>query len=218
MGRRQDNKQRKLDRLQREGLRLFLARGYTATSIEQIAAASEIARGTYYLYFPDKHALFDALMQRWDSAIFGILDDVEQLLMSAQTPAECLKIYEDMALGLALIGVSCHEEILLAFREVRGQSEAGTSLRDRELRLLDKVELLTRIGADRGLIRAPHPRVVGLVITGAVERLYYEMLMVQTLDIDPDQVAREVVRLFALALQIPLSQLQEGPGGLDPHR
>ena len=65
MGRREENKQAKRQRLEREGLRLFLEAGYDRTSIEQIAAASEVARGTYYLYFADKHALFATLMERW---------------------------------------------------------------------------------------------------------------------------------------------------------
>jgi AcrR family transcriptional regulator len=40
--------------LQREALRLFLAQGYEATTVEQIAAAAGVSHMTFFRYFPRK--------------------------------------------------------------------------------------------------------------------------------------------------------------------
>src|SRR5438552_1828440 len=42
--------------------RLFAERGYHNTSISEIIAACRIARGTFYLYFESKRAIFDELL------------------------------------------------------------------------------------------------------------------------------------------------------------
>lgn len=42
--------------------RLFADQGYHATSIDDIIAAAGIARGTFYLYFENKRAIFDELL------------------------------------------------------------------------------------------------------------------------------------------------------------
>jgi AcrR family transcriptional regulator len=43
---------------------VFARRGYHAAKIEEIVAAAGIARGTFYLYFEDKRAVFDEIVDR----------------------------------------------------------------------------------------------------------------------------------------------------------
>jgi AcrR family transcriptional regulator len=45
--------------------RLFLERGVAPTTIEQITAAADVAKGTFYLYFPSKEAICAALGDRF---------------------------------------------------------------------------------------------------------------------------------------------------------
>ena len=45
--------------------RLFIAKGIAATGIDDIAAGAQVAKGTFYLYFPSKEALLGALQQRF---------------------------------------------------------------------------------------------------------------------------------------------------------
>jgi AcrR family transcriptional regulator len=51
---RERNRQRTRDAIQREGLRLISAQGYSATTCEQIAAAAEVSPATLFRYFPTK--------------------------------------------------------------------------------------------------------------------------------------------------------------------
>jgi AcrR family transcriptional regulator len=46
--------------IQRHALRLFLAKGYDATTVEEIAAAASVSHMTFFRYFPSKHAVVES--------------------------------------------------------------------------------------------------------------------------------------------------------------
>ncbi len=199
MGRREDNKRRKREALLQQGVAAFHAEGYDRASIERIAEAAGVARGTFYLYFPDKLALFDAVMDEWSDPVIGVLDDVLAAIDAARSPAEVLEVYRGMATGLAIVALAHPKEVEVALRESRRSGEAGASLRRRELQMLDRIERFTAVAISRGHIRAGSPRLTGLVVFGAVERLLYELVNGTELG-DPVTATGEVVALFARAL------------------
>lgn len=55
-------------RIMDAALRLFTAKGYGATSMDELAREAGIAAGTVYRYFPSKEALVNALFQHWNKA------------------------------------------------------------------------------------------------------------------------------------------------------
>jgi AcrR family transcriptional regulator len=54
--------------------RLFLDKGIGATSIDDIASAAEVAKGTFYLYFSSKEVLLHELQERFVAAFLQRLD------------------------------------------------------------------------------------------------------------------------------------------------
>jgi AcrR family transcriptional regulator len=52
------------ERLVSAGRELFGERGYDATSIEAVLESAGVTRGALYHHFPDKQALFDAVLER----------------------------------------------------------------------------------------------------------------------------------------------------------
>ena len=48
------------------GLACFARAGYYATTMADVAAQAGVSKGTPYLYFPSKEALFLALHEEWD--------------------------------------------------------------------------------------------------------------------------------------------------------
>ena len=55
--------------------RLFIAKGIASTGIDDIAAGAQVAKGTFYLYFPSKEALLGALQQRFVDTFFTRLQE-----------------------------------------------------------------------------------------------------------------------------------------------
>jgi AcrR family transcriptional regulator len=54
---------------------VFAARGYEAARLEDVAARAGVAKGTLYLYFKDKQALFAALVRGAVSPILARMDE-----------------------------------------------------------------------------------------------------------------------------------------------
>ena len=54
--------------------RVFLARGFDGASMGEIARAAGVSKGTLYVYFADKEALFEALVARERERLFDGLD------------------------------------------------------------------------------------------------------------------------------------------------
>jgi AcrR family transcriptional regulator len=60
-GRRERHKADIRSRLFRAALQLFASRGFTATTVEEITHAADVAKGTFFNYFPTKEHLLTAL-------------------------------------------------------------------------------------------------------------------------------------------------------------
>src|SRR5260370_32418343 len=52
----------------------FARAGYHATTMAGIAEAAGVSKGTPYLYFPGKEALFIALYEEWDCGLAARVD------------------------------------------------------------------------------------------------------------------------------------------------
>jgi AcrR family transcriptional regulator len=55
--------------------RLFAARGYTATSLDDIAGDARVTKGALYHHFTGKRALFEAVFQALEVAAVGLIRD-----------------------------------------------------------------------------------------------------------------------------------------------
>ncbi len=203
MGKREDNKRHKREALLAAGIAAFREEGYERASIERIAREAGVARGTFYLYFPDKLALFEAAVDAFAGPVVAVLAEMSTQARAVPDRAALLDAYRAMALRLAQVSAAAPAVVEIVFREARVPGEAGDALRRREEAMFAHIHAFTRDAAARGLLDAPHPELVGFVVFGAVERLFYEARRGTALG-EPAQVAREVLALFGRALGLPV--------------
>ena len=69
LGKREIQKQQVRERILDEALSLFSERGFEKTPVADIVGQCDIARGTFYNYFPDMNSLFDALINQLNQRI-----------------------------------------------------------------------------------------------------------------------------------------------------
>jgi AcrR family transcriptional regulator len=84
-GVRERKRRETLERIAETGLRLFAENGYDTTTLEDIAAAADIAPRTFFYYFRTK----DEILKFWQGS--GILDALRPALLAepiSQTPLE----------------------------------------------------------------------------------------------------------------------------------
>lgn len=69
LGKREIQKQQVRERILDEALSLFSERGFEKTTVADIVGQCDIARGTFYNYFPDMNSLFGALINQLNQRI-----------------------------------------------------------------------------------------------------------------------------------------------------
>ena len=72
---------------------LFARRGYHATSIQDLLDGADIARGTFYLHFDSKRAIFDELVDAFLDRIRSVVRVVD---LSPQAPPPLLQIQANL--------------------------------------------------------------------------------------------------------------------------
>ena len=151
---------------------LLEQRGPEAMTMEEIAAAAGVAKGTLYLYFLSKDDLILALINQVGE---NILRDVEASLQAAGTPPE--KLVRVVSVLLEYLN---RERLLFPIyaRELlRGEGESREGFRRRYHELEEEfVTLVTRLFAEgiaAGQFIAANPRLLTFLIRGLVRATGY---------------------------------------------
>jgi AcrR family transcriptional regulator len=80
-------------------LESFAERGFAQTRLDEVAAKAGVSKGTLYLYFPSKQALFEGVVR---AALLPNLAQAEQLLASSEASATALLTQIMAMLGRAI--------------------------------------------------------------------------------------------------------------------
>jgi AcrR family transcriptional regulator len=150
---------------------VFARRGYHQTTIDDIALQAGVARGTFYLYFEDKRAVFSDLIDRFASqltmAIVRIVTDDPQRPVIDQ-------VRENIR---AIIGTCLTERSMtkILFTDAVGIDPAF----DRKLFTFydTVVQLLAeslKDGQALGIVEEGEPRVLAYLTIGALKELLYQ--------------------------------------------
>jgi AcrR family transcriptional regulator len=151
---------------------LLEQRGPEAMTMEEIAAAAGVAKGTLYLYFQSKDDLIQALLAQVGE---NILRDLEASLVAPGTPPEKL-----IRIVSVLLEYLNRERLLFPIyaRElVQGEGESRDGFRRRFQELEEQfVALVTRLFAEgiaAGQFIPANPRLLTFLIRGLVRATGY---------------------------------------------
>lgn len=150
---------------------VFAKRGYHQATIDDIVAETGVARGTFYLYFEDKRAVFSDLMDRFFTALTMAINRID-VGPSAAPVAEQARANIRAIIGMCLADRAM-TKILLS--DAQGVDPAF----DRKLATFYDavVQLLTdslRDGQKLGIVADGEPRVMAYLTIGALKELLYQ--------------------------------------------
>ncbi|WP_286185667.1 TetR/AcrR family transcriptional regulator [Acidovorax cavernicola] len=169
-GRRERRRTQTLDHVASTAMRLFEAQGYDATTMEQIAQQSDVAKGTLYNHFPTKEAILAhwvhlelaADTQRLHEAIDPKAGFTAQLAGLLDASAEWSERYRAYLLDY------------FRFRFLNIESELGGGDRSAPRDLSGLFEALIAAGQQAGTLRADVP---AAHLAGLLHHLYFGALM-----------------------------------------
>ena len=195
MGKREEQREARRTAILEAGRAMVLQEGYERTSVERITARVGIARGTFYLYFEDKEALFSALAEQLYSPLVQVLEQTAVALQGAPTLGAQQLVYLQMSAKLARLVETNQEGVTLHFRERRSAGPAGTIVAGWMARIEQLACAMLRDARERGLIGGVDPYIVALSIVGAVERLLWAWAS-GVEELDADAAALQLANVF----------------------
>ena len=152
----------------RTALALFAERGYHATSIQDIIEAAGVARGTFYLYFESKRAIFAELLDDFFATLAGAVRRVD---VSPGAPTPLDQMHEIVARVFCVL----EEERAIAriiIREAVGlDEEFDRKLMDFYGRVTALLERALRLGQEMGLVRDCDPVLASSCVLGSVKEV-----------------------------------------------
>jgi AcrR family transcriptional regulator len=159
LSRRERKKERTRQEIYRAAMELFLARSFDSVTIEDICAAADVAKGTFFLHFPTK----DALLLEYGVQVTQELDTLLRSHQSGATAAlqKILTFLTERATQHAAVVQLLVREVMMhpvAFVEVTKQSRnLGHLFAD-----------IVRQGQSNGEFRSTiEPRLAAALITSA---------------------------------------------------
>lgn len=195
MGRRERNKEDKQRRLEAAGLAGFLEDGFTGASVERIAEAADVARGTFYLYFRDKESLFTLLLDRLFAPLLERVREARAALAACDDAPSTFPVYATLAASLAELMVTQEGALRLYFGESRAPGAGGEAVRDRVREVHTLTEAILEDAVLRDVLRPHDTRTAAVAIVGGIDALVFAFLRDRTA-INPERVQAEVIALF----------------------
>jgi AcrR family transcriptional regulator len=169
----------------------FAAKGYHATRVDDVVKVAHTSHGTFYLYFPNKEALFAALAQEVAANMQTLAESLGPLVPGDLGQRALRDWIQDFADLYAKYGA-----VIRAWTEAEiGGSEfgrLGTDVLTQFARVLTK-----RIGD----VAPAHlePQIAALAIVAMLERLNYYVLASQV-SVERDEMVDTLARVVHAAL------------------
>lgn len=156
-------------------LRVFANKGYHAASITDIIKMANVARGTFYLYFESKRAVFEELLDETLSA----LDTLIKRIDPSRGPSGVLAQMEANIDGVFSYFMGNRGMLRVLMSEAVGL-DPGFDLKLNEFygRLLSMITMALEDGKQMKLVKAKvHVEVASLCILGSIKEVLYQEAM-----------------------------------------
>ena len=190
----QQSRELRRAQIKEAALAAFAARGYHATSVADLIAAADVARGTFYLYFESKEVLFleliDDLIAEMRAGIKGVDPSPGAPSVRAQLPQVIARVLRVVAHNRALTRI--------LFRDAVGLDAAVearlTAFNDQ---LHAYVAAALRLGRAMGVVRdAIDIDVAATCVVGGVRYVVQRNVVAGDDEPDVDALARRIVDVY----------------------
>ncbi len=173
---------------------VFSKRGYHQATIDDIVASAGVARGTFYLYFEDKRAVFADLVDRFAAKI-------TMAIVSIETEDARSSVSDQVRANIrAILGACLAERPMtkILFTDAVGIDSDF----DRKIATFydTVVQLLTeslREGQRLGIVADGEPRVLAYLSIGALKELLYQAVTLGLAEESADVLTQQIFDFLA---------------------
>lgn len=172
---------------------VFVEKGFQAATIDDIAVKASVARGTFYLYFDDKRAVFEALVDRFLLAIGQCVRSIE---LGPEAPPPVVQLRANVR----RVVEQCLAEptiVKLALFDATGlDPELDEKLHGFYQGLRTLIDESLEQGQALGMVRAGDRRVMVAVGLGGLKEVLVDTVEGR-IDADAEGLTEEIMRFLA---------------------
>lgn len=195
-GRRDENRKARTEALGKAALALFLEHGIEAVTIDEIAHAAGVAKGSFYRYFDDKTALVAWLVEPVARQMREALARTEGRLSEAQDRAGAFTAYQELALALVPLAIFHFDVVRLYLQEARAPSRGARAPIAELVAAIDEGSIrLSEVAVAHGIVSVADPRITAFATVGAIEQLAISVLRGR-LDASPPEIVSTLIRMI----------------------
>ena len=171
----------------------FAEKGITAVTVDDIVGNAGVARGTFYLYFSDKRAVFDALVDEFLARIGG---EVRSIVLGPDEPPPI----EQLRANIRRVVTLALEEptiVKLALFDATGvDPELDDKLHAFYEGLRTLIDESLQMGQQLGMVRPGERRVMVAIGLGGLKEVLVDAVEGR-IDADPGRLTDEIMAFLA---------------------
>jgi AcrR family transcriptional regulator len=161
---------------------VFAEAGYHGASIHAIIERAQIARGTFYLYFESKSAVFDSIL---DQALSDLRTKIRRIAVNDPTaPAPQVQLREQVVATLEYIVRDRPLALLLLSAGHTPDAEAAERLDQFFTEVRDLLRRALETGMEIGLLRPCQPALVAAAMLGMIRGVIEFLVRAEGLAVD----------------------------------
>ncbi len=178
--------------------KVFAERGYHGTAVSDIIRAAKVARGTFYLYFPSKRALFDQLL---DDLLTEVHQGVKRVELGPDAPPPLDQLEANFVWLLSLTQARPQMLRILLWEAVGLDAELDRKLDSFHQRMFALTQRSLETGVAMGLVRACDTALMARCVVGCLKEIMLSLLVRGDLEsTDPRPLARGLLEFGARGL------------------
>jgi AcrR family transcriptional regulator len=173
---------------------LFGRHGYHGTSISNIIQSAGIARGTFYLYFRNKRAIFEELL---DYLVVQIKKRIKTIDTTPGSPSARDQLLGNITRVIELLSEN-HALLSILLEGAVGLDKGfAAKLGGFYQQIADTIELSLKLGQEMGLVRGCNTRIVALSTVGALKEVLHALLRGDREETDISEIAEEILDIYS---------------------
>lgn len=147
---------------------LFAQRGYHATSIQDLLDGADIARGTFYLHFDSKRAIFDELVDEFLGRIRSVVRVVD---LAPQAPPPLLQIQANLDRVFAVLQQNRDVTRITLLSAEGLDAECDAKMADFYGQVRELLCHALKLGQKMGIVRACDASIVAQAALGGLKEV-----------------------------------------------
>ncbi len=185
---------------------LFGREGYHATSISNIIQSAGIARGTFYLYFRNKRAIFDELL---DYLVIQIRKRIKTVDISPGTASPREQLLDNITRVIELLADNRALLSILLEGAVGLDKGFADKLNDFYEQIAHTIDLSLQLGQEMNLVRVCDTRTAALVAVGGLKEVLHDMLRTEDEGVDIRDLAGRILDIYSRGVLVGGASLRQ---------